>query len=822
MRILAIAALLLLDRCTVHRSPLDRSGGGTVERSNGERARQPCSDALFAQDDRQFESADQGFRITRPDTGWAFQETPPPSGARYALRVFRSDAKTETSVTVYVTDRGTHADLNAVLAATEKSHKAAPQCSNVKRGEGRIDGKKAPSIIFDYKLAAETYRLEQFFALDGDRVFVVQTAATPAADRAALEAIAATFALAPVKGHRRLAARCGSDIDWAKDWEDAARRAREGGRLVLVVFELYGGFKVDRMAPAAIFTDPDIVTLAKERLVVLRWDYGMRAPIRNPAVYGIGGGAFGRALVLFTPDGRAVGDTWHFDPPFLDAYIRRALRAAAPAPAPADAATHVRRGEFDEALPLLKSPDTARDLLLRAQIHRRSRRGPEALDDLRAAAAKDDGSLAPDLLAEEALVLLRTKKTADAVKLLERLRADHPKSERAVEARYWLGAARMDKPEWEKLVAESPDSRWAWRAAAGLDHVEKGAWLDRLDWADEATYAAADDSPSAPLGADAVRKAEEDGVAYLLRTQRADGSWITPSQVGRTSPSFIVATTSICAGSLLRFGKKDEVKRALEYVRGATLESKSLTAFNYRIWGRCFALRFLAQCAQAGVGEKAAVVRAMQAHVDALDEEQARGGGWSYADLREVGGAQDPSMGFVTAAVILSLLDAKEAGARVPDRMVAEAAACVAKMKGPEGCFSYQGGEGKPTAESSLRSPLYALALARAGSGDVEGLRASLGHCMKFRLHVRKERTKALCHTGQEGTASYYLFYGWRHAAEAVRRLPKGEGDDARRALVEDVLSARCEDGGFLDSPVEGRTYGTGMALAALGLLSRP
>jgi len=37
----------LLGRCTVHRSPLDRSNGGTGERSNGERARQPRSDALL-------------------------------------------------------------------------------------------------------------------------------------------------------------------------------------------------------------------------------------------------------------------------------------------------------------------------------------------------------------------------------------------------------------------------------------------------------------------------------------------------------------------------------------------------------------------------------------------------------------------------------------------------------------------------------------------------------------------------------------------------------------------------------------------------------
>jgi len=49
MRTIVILGLFAdLGRCTVHRSPLDRSNSGTVERSNGERARQPHSDALPA------------------------------------------------------------------------------------------------------------------------------------------------------------------------------------------------------------------------------------------------------------------------------------------------------------------------------------------------------------------------------------------------------------------------------------------------------------------------------------------------------------------------------------------------------------------------------------------------------------------------------------------------------------------------------------------------------------------------------------------------------------------------------------------------------
>jgi hypothetical protein len=75
----------------------------------------------------------------------------------------------------------------------------------------------------------------------------------------------------------------------------------------------------------------------------------------------------------------------------------------------------------------------------------------------------------------------------------------------------------------------------------------------------------------------------------------------------------------------------------------------------------------------------------------------------------------------------------------------------------------------------------------------------------------------ALCHTGPEGTASYYLLYGARFAAEAAA----GASAEVKRALVKDVLSFRCADGGFLDSPVEGRTYGTGMALIALGYTAK-
>ena len=84
---------------------------------------------------------------------------------------------------------------------------------------------------------------------------------------------------------------------------------------------------------------------------------------------------------------------------------------------------------------------------------------------------------------------------------------------------------------------------------------------------------------------------------------------------------------------------------------------------------------------------------------------------------------------------------------------------------------------------------------------------------------VRRERGKGLCHTGPEGTASYYLIFGYAFAAEAVRELPEKERAKYREALAEDLLKLALEDGTFCDSPGIGRHYGTGMALRALRLL---
>ena len=55
-----------------------------------------------------------------------------------------------------------------------------------------------------------------------------------------------------------------------------------------------------------------------------------------------------------------------------------------------------------------------------------------------------------------------------------------------------------------------------------------------------------------------------------------------------------------------------------------------------------------------------------------------------------------------------------------------------------------------------------------------------------------------------------------------MAQLPKQEQTKYREALLEQVLGARSEDGSYLDNPLNGSLYATGMALLAFQYMSIP
>jgi len=626
----------------------------------------------------------------------------------------------------------------------------------------------------------------------------------------------------------------GVDGEWAKDWAEAAGRARDQKKLVLVAVELYAGLQIpDRIPP--LFEEGTLADLLRSRFVGLRWKQGMKAPFQDPSVYGMGAHTFGAGILVATPDGAIVGQCIPLTSLILDQFLCSMLRARPEFRGlslgefsdPLDRAeAHLKRGEFEEAEALLRaSAVTVRSLRLQARRCIRLRKGPEAREALRRARELAGPDEAADLSAEEGLVLVGLGKLGEAASSFRSVPPAHP---RGPEARFWLSRILLrESPAdaragFEELLKTAPGSRWGKAAAAllapgGLET----ATLMRLAWPADAALDVVRDVKPHPLETAEAARATDGAIRFLIRSQQADGSWITPACLTSEAPAFSIATTAICALSLLPYRKQKDVDlavgRALEFVLAAqasgALDRQGRTfGFGYSIWGRVFALRLLSRCSREGIGPAPRVSSALQPLARELERDQTAAGGWSYyAGL-------DPA--FVTGAVLLALFDGREAGAVVSEETLRRGLANLAGARAAPGKFRYSPGGAEPRAEAGLRSPMCELALQRGGKGEPGALGAALDHFLASRLEVRRERGKALCHTGPDGTASYYLLFGYAFSSEALGRLPQEKRDVYRKALLEDVLAARLDDGSFLDTPTMGRYYGTGMALIALARLA--
>jgi hypothetical protein len=781
--------------------------------------------AALGQDARsEIVSPAEGFKIRDP--GWIANELPPNPEADYALQLRRAGEKGERSLYVYVIDAGDAPDPRAIRDGSARGWRADRACSGVEEGEEKLAGETAYWVRLEKVAPATRDEITQHFLAHEGALFVIATVHPSGEGREELDALRSSFAFVPLADRegraklrrlRRLARRCGGEIDWARSWEEASQRAAREKKLVLVAVERYRGVPVEPCLPSTTFMDADVVALVRERFVALRWTGELDAPFLSPDVYGLGSFTFGQGILLATPGGQVVADAPSCVPTVVDQVAREALvrrpEATGAEHDASDPEVLLRRGELDAAARLLEHPDSARTWRLRGALLRRWRRGAQALEAFERAR-----ELGAPVALDEAVLELRRGRIVSAEDALEAALRARPDD---LEARFWSLVARAARVgmgpvqgELEALAAEHPESPWAWRAAAML--VGRGivSGLDPLAWPDEATIAATLVAPPAPAGPDDAARAADLAVTLLLESQRPDGGWASAFTLLAPRNPCDVAIASIAGLALLP--RRDQadvaavVSRALAHVSAAPLVPQPGATFDYTIWGQIFAIRLLARS-----GVRSARLAEL---VRALEREEIPGGGWSYFKV----GTFDPPIGFVTAAALCALEDARAAGAAVPDALLERAASVLASLRRSDGGFDYLVGpnSANSAAEASLRGPLHALALARAGKAKPGEVKKALDLYLRHHEHVRAERGKSLCHTAPEGTASYYLLFGYAFAAEALGEIPAGDRAPFREALLEDVLATRAEDGSFVDSPAIGKAYGTATALLALELLA--
>lgn len=391
--------------------------------------------------------------------------------------------------------------------------------------------------------------------------------------------------------------------------------------------------------------------------------------------------------------------------------------------------------------------------------------------------------------------------------------------------------------------------------------------LTVASWADEKQAEPEKEKPKSaepvkekPKPVDVVRK----GIDFLVTDQNSTGSWGLHDMKGKKKTSgqqesmvkVIPAITALGVMALeanaetVAEGERDKVKKAVgkgkEFFSKAEIQTGLVTRYEQqpRNWDNLLRTMYYARLPKdkATKDDK----EQMKALLAALESSQEKEGGWTY--LANQGPNSQKSTTFLTAPVLMTLLEAKHKGYEVPDKLIADGVGFMKKLRNADGTFKYyhhsRDNDAKHSMGSSARNAASELALFLAGESDQKKLQWTVTNFFHNRheqarvyttLPNAQERQR-LIHWGEGSIATYYFMYAHLFVSEALRHIdkdakisvdPKDENvtkspAECLQIIQEMVRPLQSEDGSW--SSATGREpnhfrddhYNTGLALLIL------
>lgn len=328
----------------------------------------------------------------------------------------------------------------------------------------------------------------------------------------------------------------------------------------------------------------------------------------------------------------------------------------------------------------------------------------------------------------------------------------------------------------------------------------------------------------------------EDAIAegrhFLVRSQNPDGSWGSGrgssgfdvmADVPGSHDAFRVGTTALAVMALRELGEREAAAKGLAYLVAYDGLRRANRMELYNVWGHTYALQVLARAFRE---ERRPELReAAERHLGLLQTYETFTGGWNYYDF--VYGTRTPSMeptSFGTAAGLVALFEAKEAGISIPEPLLRRALARLKECRLPDGSFLYgndlrympqhlanrgSGSLGRTQAGHD------ALALwSSPGIGDAQ-IREGLDRFFRDHKFIAMGRKRQYPHEAWYFTSGYYYYFGHFHAARLVERL----GDASYKAkLAACILPYQEPQGSWWDYRMWSyhEPYGTALALMTL------
>ena len=793
-----------------------------------------------------YEAPGSGFRITLPDVGWIHSEQGDPKGlVRFSAGPPEAQGLITLGIQVALVVDTSDEGVRSQILQLREAIRGNDAITDVEGLEHEIGGRKALGIRVHQAAHGQTFRVHLFFVRVQGLQYRIQFHAPRGrfdAEWEKAKSVLAGFEFIDLDVATRdrvmlrsLAARCGSQVDWATSWEDAARRARKGGRLIVVSIFAQSGFELGNRLDEAVFTSPEVLGLMRHRFVGWRWQKGMDAPFVDHDVFGLSASTFGVGLLVCSPEGNVLRQIFLPEAGLVAEALREVLwehPGLAPPPSPpkdgsiADRAAFLTdSGELAAAWKLLDGErDEARSSgcwYQRARLHAIAREGDAGLAALKEARGRwssEDSSRGSravlDLLEADIRIGMGRYEEAERVlrKGLSR-KPDETLESILILRRGLLAWQRGDrdgaKTFWTDVTRRFSDEPAAWIAAAGL--IGPALKIDMtpdLTWPTETHRRLTKlPDPAPPAESLTLPKALTAAAEWLLAAQREDGGWDLPFDQRNThiSPDQIVmASQAICVTALARVAAEGGpteraqaeryreaallgLDRYLAYRKAERAHPRPVAFMDYTCWGGSYGLFCLTRVLDPATGmlsclskNQVKALREEAAHLVAdLCRIQAANGGWSYYLSGEVDGAVTvTAMSFTTATVLDALHKSAEAGFEVPEEVLARGVDCLISLRGDNGNFQYlRQGEGPYRAGvvapegSAARGPLCTLALIRADRLEVDAMRPAFETYVNHLPGFGREARKALMHAGTATQGSHYLLYDYATAAEALRTI---------------------------------------------------